>query len=190
MVSMILWSCFHFGQQIDSAQIKQIYNFSLTRSSCYENLRSLCKDVGHRLSGSPSAQKAVKWGYDLMSSMQLDSVYLQPVRVPQWVRGDVEKVHWKDKDGNTKNTNCTALGGSTGTDGIIKGKVVEIKSWKELDSLGEANLKGKIIFFNRPMNPTYISTFMAYGSCVDQRHNGASRAGLYGAKAVIVRSMT
>ena len=31
---------------------------------------------------------------------------------------------------------------------------------------------------------------MAYGSCVDQRHNGASRAGLYGAKAVIVRSMT
>ena len=75
MVSMILWSCFHFGQQIDSAQIKQIYNFSLTRSSCYENLRSLCKDVGHRLSGSPSAQKAVEWGYDLMSSMQLDSVY-------------------------------------------------------------------------------------------------------------------
>ena len=190
MVSMILWSCFHFGQQIDSAQIKQIYNFSLTRSSCYENLRSLCKDVGHRLSGSPSAQKAVEWGYDLMSSMQLDSVYLQAVRVPRWVRGDVEKVLWKDKDGNTKNTNCTALGGSIGTDGIIKGKVVEIKSWKELDSLGKTNLKGKIVFFNRPMNPTYISTFMAYGSCVDQRHNGASRAGLYGAKAVIVRSMT
>ena len=97
MVSMILWSCFHFGQQIDSAQIKQTYNFSLTRSSCYENLRSLCKDVGHRLSGSPSAQKAVEWGYDLMNSMQLDSVYLQPVRVPRWVRGDVEKVHWKIK---------------------------------------------------------------------------------------------
>ena len=40
------------------------------------------------------------------------------------------------------------------------------------------------------MNPTYISTFMAYGSCVDQRHNGAVMAGQYGAKAVIVRSMT
>ena len=98
MVTMILWSSFHFGQQIDSAQIKQIYNFSLTRSSCYENLRSLCKDVGHRLSGSPSAQKAVDWGYDLMRSMQLDSVYLQPVRVPRWVRGDVENVKWKDKE--------------------------------------------------------------------------------------------
>lgn len=190
IITIISWAGYLSGQQIDSTQIKQIYNFSLTRSSCYENLRSLCKDVGHRLSGSPSAQKAVDWGYDLMRSMQLDSVYLQPVRVPRWVRGDVENVKWKDREGNSVNTHCTALGGSIGTDGVIKGKVVEITSWNELDSLGEANLKGKIIFFNRPMNPTYVSTFMAYGSCVDQRHNGASRAGQYGAKAVIVRSMT
>ena len=40
------------------------------------------------------------------------------------------------------------------------------------------------------MNPTYISTGMAYGKCVDQRHSGASRAVEYGAIAVIVRSMT
>jgi hypothetical protein len=31
---------------------------------------------------------------------------------------------------------------------------------------------------------------MAYGNCVDQRHNGASRAVEYGALAVLVRSMT
>ena len=37
-------------------------------------LRSLCKDVGHRLSGSQSAQKG-RMGYDLMRSMKLDSVY-------------------------------------------------------------------------------------------------------------------
>ncbi len=80
IVTMFFWSGYIFGQQIDSAQIKEIYNFSLTRSSCYENLRSLCKDVGHRLSGSPSAQKAVEWGYDLMRSMKLDSVYLQPCK--------------------------------------------------------------------------------------------------------------
>ena len=66
IITIISWAGYLSGQQIDSTQIKQIYNFSLTRSSCYENLRSLCKDVGHRLSGSPSAQKAVDWGYDLM----------------------------------------------------------------------------------------------------------------------------
>ncbi len=187
---MLLVSGIIFGQTNDSALIRHIYNFSLTQSSCYENLRSLCKDVGHRLSGSPSAQKAVEWGYDLMLGMDLDTVYMQPIIVPRWIRGDVEKVKWTDNEGNILNANCTALGGSIGTNGEIKGKVVEINSWGELDSLGEKNLNGKIVFYNRPMNPTFISTFMAYGSCVDQRHNGAIRAGQYGAKAVIVRSMT
>ena len=46
-------------------------------------------------------------------------------------------MQWKDRKGNIINTNCTALGGSIGTDGIIKGKVIEINSWNELDSLGE-----------------------------------------------------
>ena len=179
-----------FAQLEDSILLREIYNFSLTKSTCHDNLRSLCKDVGHRLSGSPSAQNAVEWGYDLLSTMNLDSVYLQPVKVPKWVRGEVEEVKWKDRKGNIIETNCTALGGSIGTNGTIKGKVIEINSWNELDSLGKKNIAGNIVFFNRPMNPTYISTFMAYGSCVDQRHNGAVRAGQYGAKAVIVRSMT
>ena len=40
------------------------------------------------------------------------------------------------------------------------------------------------------MNPSYITTFHAYGSCVDQRHQGAAEAAKYGAIGVIVRSMT
>ena len=58
-----------FAQFEDSILLREIYNFSLTKSTCHDNLRSLCKDVGHRLSGSPSAQKAVEWGYDLLSTM-------------------------------------------------------------------------------------------------------------------------
>ena len=38
--------------------LQEIYDFNLLQSNCYENLRSLCKDIGHRLSGSKSAQKA------------------------------------------------------------------------------------------------------------------------------------
>ena len=113
-----------FAQLEDSILLREIYNFSLTKSTCHDNLRSLCKDVGHRLSGSPSAQKAVEWGYDLLSTMNLDSVYLQPVKVPKWVRGEVEEVKWKDRKGNIIETNCTALGGSIGTNGTIKGKVI------------------------------------------------------------------
>ena len=43
--------------QKDSIQLKSIYNQVLNEGNVYENLRSLCKDVGHRLSGSPGAAK-------------------------------------------------------------------------------------------------------------------------------------
>ena len=64
-----------------------------------------------------------------------------------------------------------------------------MKSLEELKALGAAKVKDKIIFFNRPMDPEYVETFKAYGSCVDQRSSGAREAGLLGAKAVIIRSM-
>ena len=39
------------------------------------------------------------------------------------------------------------------------------------------------------MQPDLISTFEAYGGCVDQRYSGAAEASKYGAVGVIVRSM-
>ena len=55
--------------------------------------------------------------------------------------------------------------------------------------MGRKNIEGKIVFYNRPMNPLLINTFHAYGGCVDQRSKGAIEAAKYGAAAVVVRSM-
>ncbi|MBM78755.1 MAG: peptidase M28 family protein [Crocinitomicaceae bacterium] len=162
----------------------------LERSSSYENLRSLCKGVGHRLSGTKSAEEAVKWAKFKLNSYDFDTVYLQEISVPHWERGDVERLDWTDINGQLHITNCTALGGTIGTNGVLSGKIVEINSWDELKQIGRDGIEGKFVFFNRPMNPTYVSTFMAYGNCVDQRHGGAARAAEYGAIGVIVRSMT
>ena len=189
-INLILLSTQLIAQINDSTQLRAIYNYNLTQGNCYENLRSLCKDVGNRLSGSHSAQKAVEWAALLMEKTKLDTIYFQRIMVPHWVRGKTELVSWKNKKGSIVNVNCTALGGSVGTNGVIKGDLIEINNWNQLEEYGEKLIKGKIVFFNRPMNPTYISTGMAYGNCVDQRHNGASRAVEYGAIAVIVRSMT
>ena len=189
-IIILFSSLFSISQEIDSLKIREIYDFNLKQSNCYENLRSLCKDIGHRLSGSKSAQKAVEWAELLMKNSNLDTVYLQQITVPHWKRGDVEKVYWKNINGETIDVNCTALGGSVGTNGIVNGEVIEIKNWSQLEEFGKNKIKGKIIFFNRVMNPTFINTGMAYGSCVDQRHSGASRAVEYGAIGVLVRSMT
>ena len=178
------------SQTNDSVQIRALYDFNLTEGSCYENLRSLCKDIGHRLSGSNSAENAVKWAEILMNNTNLDTVYLQQVLVPYWERGNLEKVYWKNSKGQTSFLNCSALGGSVGTNGILNGEVVEITNWAQLKDFGRSEIEGKIVFLNRVMNPTFISTGNAYGSCVDQRHLGASRAAEFGAIGVIVRSMS
>lgn len=172
--------------------VRAIYSQALSDGQCYPWLETLCKQVGHRLSGSVGAAKAVQWAKNTLDTLGLDSVWLQPVMVPHWERGAAEHVEIVgSNDKKRQKIPALALGGSVGTDGKkIAAQVVEAKSWSDLEKLGEAGIKGKIVFFNRPMDPTRIRSFEAYGGAVDQRVSGASRAAKYGAVAVVVRSMT
>jgi carboxypeptidase Q len=178
-------------KKTDEVQLKKIYDKVLLDSRCYDWLHTLSKDIGHRLSGSEAAEKAVLWSKSTLDTMGLDSVWLQPVLVPHWVRGKTEKVFIVGSKTQLEiNLDALALGGSIGTraKGLVA-PVVEVTSWEALDQLGEAGIKGKIVFYNRPMDRTKIRTFEAYGGCVDQRVSGASKAAKYGAVAVLVRSM-
>ena len=74
----------------DSTNIKHLFNSALTEGKSYEWLRDLTQNIGGRLSGSPQAQKTVEWGEKIMKEVGLDSVWLQPVMVPHWVRGRKE----------------------------------------------------------------------------------------------------
>ncbi|HRI58647.1 MAG TPA: M20/M25/M40 family metallo-hydrolase [Saprospiraceae bacterium] len=178
-------------KEADAAFIRKIYDQALTDGRCYPWLEHLTLRIGHRISGSTAADKAVQWTRTMLDTLGLDSVWLQPCMVPHWVRGEAEQVRLStSKKHGTFNLNALALGGSVGTSaGGISAEVVEVKSWDELDNLNERNIRGKIVFYNRPMDPTKIRTFEAYGGAVDQRVHGASRAAKYGAVAVLVRSM-
>ena len=165
--------------------IRSIYDEALVNGESYENLRVLCKKIGARLSGSVAADQAVYWGEDVMEGIGFDSIWLQEVMVPRWERGSIEEAI-VDK----RPLNITALGGSIGTPtGGISGELVEVKTFEELNRLGKEKIAGKIVFFNRPMEPKHISTFQAYGGCVNQRATGVVEAAKLGAIAVIVRSM-
>jgi hypothetical protein len=176
-------------EKIDSTHIKTLFNSVLKEGKSYEWLRDLTQSIGGRLSGSPEAAKAVLWGEKLMNEVGLDSVWLQPVMVPHWVRGEKEIATYVAQ-GKQKNVPICALGFSIATpnEGILA-EVIEVKSLEEATALG-AQMKGKIVFFNRPFDNTLINTFSAYGGCVDQRVQGAAICGVFGAKGVIVRSMT
>ena len=176
-------------EKVDSTNIKQFFNSALTQGKSYEWLRDLTQNIGGRLSGSPEAQKVVEWGEKVMKEVGLDSVWLQPVMVPHWVRGEKEEAYYT-VNGTKKEVPICALGFSVATPkNGIRAEVIEVKSLEEAEQLGD-QMKGKIVFFNRPFDNTLINTFRAYGGCVDQRVGGAAVCGKYGAVGVIVRSMT
>ena len=117
-------------------------------------------------------------------------VYLQPVMVPHWVRGEKEQLRLISSHAGTQDLSVTALGNSIGTGSTgMSAQVIEVQNFAELERLGTKNIEGKIIFFNRPFDYTKINTFRAYGGAVNQRGRGAIEASKYGAIAVVVRSM-
>ncbi|MGZ3890468.1 MAG: M20/M25/M40 family metallo-hydrolase [Mucilaginibacter sp.] len=174
----------------DSLMLRKIYDEELVNGQCYQNLHYLCKSIGQRLSGSPNAQKAVEWGKKLMESYGFDHVFLQEVMVPHWVRGQKELGFIIDGDKRIA-VPIAALGMSVATPkNGITAEVIEVQSLKQLDTLGESVIKGKIIFFNRPFDERFIETLRAYGTAGDQRNAGPAAAAKYGAVGVIVRSLT
>lgn len=194
MKQVILFCAFLIGvnsySQTDQEVIKTIFNTSLSNGQSYEWLDHLSNQIGGRLSGSLNAERAVQYTKEELDKLGLDKVWLQPVMVPKWLRGAPEHAFIETTPGETINVNISALGGSVATPALgVKANVVEVHSIEELEILGREKLEGKIVFFNRPMDPTLINTFSAYGGAVDQRGSGAKEATKYGAVGVIVRSM-
>ncbi len=171
--------------------VKSIFDEALTSNEAYENLRFLCKNTAGRIAGTSEAAAAVEFTRQVMEEMDLSHVFLQKVTVPHWERGTVEFGMIVSSRFGSLEVPVSALGASPGTgkDGVIS-QVVEVKSIGELETLGIESIKGKIVFFNRPMDPTVGNTFSAYGGAAAQRTAGPAAAAKFGAKGVVIRSLT
>lgn len=192
LYSLVGFQLLHGQTDKDAFFIRKIYDKALTEGRCYQWLEHLTLQIGGRLGGSPQAAAAVEYTRQMLDTLSLDSVRLQPCRTPHWVRGEPEQVRIvnSEKVGSVS-LKALALGNSVGTGPMgITAEVVEVRSLDEVERLGRAALEGKIVFFNRPMDPTQLNTFAAYGGAVDQRAVGASRASRFGAVGTLVRSMT
>lgn len=158
---------------------------------CFPSAYAMLQDltaVGPRLSGTPQAETAVQWARRTMVDLGFDNVHLEPVQVPVWVRGPVERAY--ALSGRKIPLKVCALGSSAATPrGGITAEVIEVHSLDEVRRLGDV-AKGKIIFYNRPMNPSLVTGFAAYGDAVDQRGRGPTVAAQAGAVAALVRSMS
>ncbi len=175
----------------DSLIIRKIYDEALQKPAAYEWLDFLSNQIGGRLSGSPQAAAAVAFTKQVMDTLGLDRVFLQEVMVPHWVRGKKEVGKMISSKLGTKEFPVCALGNSVGTgaEGLLA-QVIEVSSFEQLKELGRGQIEGKIVFYNTPMNPSYVRTFQAYGESAKYRFSGPSEAAKLGAVGTIMRSLT
>lgn len=181
-----------FGFKISGqTEISKIFTAALQSDIAYNNLKTLCEIAPGRISGTESAARAVEFTKQIMKDMNLDSVYLQEMKVVHWSRGEKEIARIMSAKNGIININVSALGLSAGT-GIrgITAEVIEVKSIEELKSLDRKRVEGKIVFFNRPFDHSWFNTFRGYSAAVDQRVDGPREAANMGAIAAVVRSVT
>lgn len=173
----------------DEKMVRAIFDAALTDSPAYAQLRELTEKFPGRLSGSAKLQDAILWSRDLLLRTGAERVDLQPVLVPHWERGAPEVVRYHGRQfASPAPLAALALGNSAATPVHgLRASVVELRSLAELKT---TDVKGKIVFFNRPMDPRLISTGEAYSGAVDQRSRGPAEASKVGAIGVLVRSMT
>jgi hypothetical protein len=179
-----------YAQNDDTATIRAIADEILLHGKAYDNLRTLTKQVGARLTGSPQTYKAEAWGQKALQQAGADQVKLQACLVPHWVRGGKDEA-WVVSGGKKGQAfDVLALGNSVGTGPKgIQALVMLVNSFDELEQR-KAEVKGKIVFYNYKFSDTYIRTFEAYRDAVPYRVIGPSKAAKYGAVAVVIRSMS
>ena len=156
-------------------------DWSDPQQTSMQRLAYLCDRIGARLGGSVELGEAITWAQSIFQSDGLDTVYLQPVQVPVWVRGDgtLRMTYPYQRD-----LSVLALGSSVGADGV-EGSLIVVRSWEELGP----HVNGKVVLFNVPMEDGEPTVYR-YGAAVQYRGRGASRAAQHGALAVLVRSVT
>jgi carboxypeptidase Q len=190
-IVLIITAVSAFAQNEDSIMIRRIADEILVNGRAYENLRTLTKQVGQRLTASPGWYKAEAWGVKTLKEAGAENVYLQQCMVPHWVRGGRDEARFFQGNNKLGQTlDVLALGNTTGTG--LKGltaPVILINSFDELEKRKD-EVKGKIVFYNYKFNPRFVRTFQAYGDANRYRGQGPTRAARYGAVGAIVRSMT
>jgi len=189
--AVLISSMMAYGQQKeDSLQFAKISTEILNNGTAYTELRDLTQNIGHRLSGSASYEKAVQWAAKELRAAGADKVWLQEVMIPVWERGK-ESLQIQTGNGQWKSVKMLSLGNSEGTGGKdVSGEVIMVQSLEEYEKLPADQVKGKVVFFNYPFSQSFVETFRGYSNAAKYRVNAASLTAKKGGKFAVIRSLS
>ncbi len=168
-----------FEGDVERANAERLAHAALASDEAMKKLTYLCDFIGHRLSGSPSLERAVDWAERAMIADGLESVERQPVTVPVWVRGEESASLVEPRFAALA---MLGLGQSVGTPSEgITAPVVVAESFDALRALPPDAVRGRIVLWNAP--------FTSYGETVKYRTEGWREASKRGAVASLTRTV-
>lgn len=177
------------GQPSDSMFISKILYSALTNRSAYNNLKYLCDSAKGRLLGTEASLKALAYFKSKINELNADTCFFQEYTTPAW-RHISTSASIKESGTEIK-LHALALGPSVATETSgVEADVIEVSGIEELNRLERKNVEGKIVFYNKIFNNTYINPSDAYRDAVKVRLYGAPEAARLGAKAAVIRSLT
>ena len=136
------------GERSLTEAVADLQQRALQDETAWRLLESLTGEVGPRMAGSAADARAVAWAVEQMNDLGFDRVWLEPVDFPLWVR-DSESGRVLSPEGFE--LDLTALGGTPGTGGALRGEVVHFESLQTLEAAEPGSLDGKIAFISAAM---------------------------------------
>jgi len=182
---LILLSC-QEGSGVDplQSQVEELQNEALNSDLAWSLLHALTTEVGPRMAGTDGDRRAVEWAHSIMESLGFDKVWLEPVSFPKWRRGSESAFLVTSY---RLPLAVTALGGSPGTDGVLRAEVELFDNLQELSAADPAQVQGKIAFINDRMSAGGAGR--GYSEVVKGRVMGPFVAAEKGAVALVIRSV-
>lgn len=188
-VPLIFLSLAIFSQNADSLVLRKIFENAINSKDSYSNLEYLCEKTPDRLMGSESSVKALNYLKTYFEKLGVDTVYLQEYQTDSWKCNSTAVMITSPKGEIILKAEALGPSAATAKNGITA-NIIEVQSIAELKQMDKQKVKGKIVFFNRPVKTTFTDTFHMYSEAVGQRARGPEAAAEMGASAALVRSVT
>ena len=162
---------------------EQLRDEALAGSSGFAIVESLTTEVGPRLAGTADEARAVEWAMAKLRELGYDKVWKEPVTIPLWLRRH-ERARVLGR--HAQPLLITALGHSVGSNGPLRGEVVELPDLDALRAVNDDRLRGKFVFINHRMERHRDGH--GYGKASEGRGEGPREAAKRGARALLLRS--
>lgn len=151
----------------------------------FDIVESLTTEVGPRLAGTGSEERARHWAVATLERLGFSNVRVEPFQLPVWERG-LERAEVTDPF--PQPLAISTLGGSIGTGPQgVEGKVVSFTTLAALEGAARSGVEGRIVFLDEPTVRTQDG--LGYGMGSVKRRKAAYIAEELGAMALLIRSV-